>query len=288
MEYKGIELELAGGKPSLTHSVAMDMIRGESSTQNMDWTSILGQLPWGQLKEDYFDSFDHACRIFSLLKMDYQVCNGGIEQYFYNRYNEPREPHSENDVELYGIEDQKRDFLELVSFAKELFPERVKDNDALAAAAQAFQKLSFEENAQVTETIYCDEDEYLFDPETGTETKNPDYYEPYEETVYEDVICGGEGFNELFYEASDYMDELLELQAQFHGKRFAQEFENHAQEHPELASIVRGIIPAPAESAQTKDVLKPSLSDQIKAATSRGMESSPMSEHHEKASTPER
>ena len=152
MNYNGIELELSTEPVAMTHSVALDMISGQSSTQNMNWFELLGQLPYGQLKEDYFQGYVNVCNLFSLSHMDYQVCNGGIEQYFFNRYHEKRTAKHKDDVELYGIDNQQDAFMDLVAFGAEIFPERTEDNATLRAAAYAFNHLVFEENAEHVET----------------------------------------------------------------------------------------------------------------------------------------
>ena len=144
VQYQGISLDLPFGHVSLTHSVALDMIQGASSTQNMNWTDALGSLPWGTLKEPCAQAFENASRLYSLLHLDYQVCNGGIAQYFFNRYDEAREPYSEHDVALCDIDVQKEEFHRLASFAQVIFPQRVEENEALSCACQAFEQLSIE------------------------------------------------------------------------------------------------------------------------------------------------
>lgn len=56
-------------------------------------------------------------------------------------------------MELYGIDVQKQVFSDLFHFTQIVYPERLQDNTALAEASGAFQKLSFEENAEVIEQL---------------------------------------------------------------------------------------------------------------------------------------
>ena len=269
MKYLGIELTPPKGTVAFSHSVFLDMIKGQSSAQNTDWFDVLGNFPWGSLKDQYFQGYDNVCRLYSLVHLDYQVCNGGIEQYFLNGYHEHSSPHHEDDVSLYGIDEQKKDFIRLVSFAKELYPSRTAENEALSRACDAFQAIWIEENAEFYETIECEKDEYIIDPETGDEIENPDYFEPYEETYTEDVIHGAEGFNELFFAASSYLEELLELRAQFYCKTFARDLEKHAPMHPALTQKMREILPASAYEASPDLGSKPSLSALMQDADSR-------------------
>lgn len=269
MLYQGITLTPPKGKVVLSHSVSLDIIQGKSSTQNMDWLDVLGDFPWSILKEEYFQGYDNVCRLYSLLNMDYQVCNGGIEQYFGNRYHEPREPHHDDDIALYGIDEQKKDFKRVVAFAREVYPERIAENDTLAKACAAFEVLWLEENAESFETIYCEEDEYIIDPETGEEMENPDYFEPYEETIHEDVIHEYAGFNETFFNASNYLEELLEMRAQFLCKLFARDIELHAAQHPEIAQKMRKILPTQAFNASAGSFPRDQLSLRIQDASLR-------------------
>ena len=112
--YNGISLEAPKGQVMQTHGIVMDIIQGRDSTQNMDWTDYMRKLPFRTLENDFPDTYDAACKIYSLLKLDYQVNNGGIEQYFYNYYHESREPYSENDTHHY--DDQQLYSYHLLSF----------------------------------------------------------------------------------------------------------------------------------------------------------------------------
>ena len=262
IQYNGIELEQPAGKVALSHSVALDMIRGESSTQNMDWLSALGDLPWGTLKDTCFEAYVAASTLFSLVNMDYQVCNGGISQYFFNGYHKERAPYSTHDVEAYDLETQKTAFMDLVKFAEALFPDRVDENAALKRAATAFRGLSYEEDAEVYETVYCDEDEYIFDEESGEEIENPDYFEPYDELTHENVIHGDNNFDDIFYDANEYLEELLELSAQHICKTLARDIDKYMSEAPEVGNVLKEHLPAAAFK-------KPSLATQIGSAASR-------------------
>lgn len=235
MEYMGVNLTSVNEKPSFSHSIY-------SSSENTDWTDALSRIPWGDIKKKYFECFHEASSIFSLLNMNYQVCNGGIDQYFFNEYDEHIAPRLKNDVAHYDIVHQKRDFHVMVSFAKEVYPERTYDNKALDAAATAFDSLWFERNAYVTETISCEEDEYILDEETGEEILNPDYFDAYETRRIEDIIHGGEEFEDAYYEISDYFEEILELRAQFCAKLLICELEKDTF-YSDILEAIKKILP---------------------------------------------
>lgn len=260
--YKGIEIDAPAGPVSMTHSVFIDMIRKESGTKNMDWTEMLGNIPWSKVKDIRPEAFEKAGRLFSLMNMDYQVCNGGIGQYFLNGYDEARDPFHENDVMGYDIDAQKEAFHELVAFGREIFPDRTDENDTLAKAASAFQEVHIERDAELYETIYCDEDQYIEDEETGETIENPDYFEPYEEMYHEDVIHGDVAFEDIFYDASDYMEELMELYAQAQCKLLARSTHDFSKDHFQALEALKGVLP---ESA----FKKPSLQTLVQNAMSR-------------------
>lgn len=262
MLYNGISLDLPGGKPQLTHSVALNFITGQNGNQNVPWIEKMWDIPWGNVKEAYPERFEHASKISSLINMNYQICNGGIGQYFFNGYHEARDPFSEHDVAQLDIDVQKEFFEEMVKFAMDVFPDRLHEAASLDTARRAFQDLWYEENAEVTEEIYCDEDEYIFDEDLGEEVPNPDYFEPYDEITHENVIHGDNGFDGIYYDANDYLEELLEIQAQLCCKQLALQVEKNKNKCPELFSALKEVLPDSA-------FLKPSLSDKIKGASAR-------------------
>jgi len=263
MKYNNIELELPVERVSLSHSTTYNAVTGKARSENLKWIDALGSLPWSKFNDKHINEYNDACTLLSLLMMDYQVCNGGIDQYFFNGFHEKHNTNAGNDVVLVDIEDQKEGFNKLVSFAKEVFPERIKENEALQIAASAFAELKFEERAFVSETVYCEEDEYIMDEETGEIIKNPDYFSPYEEERYEDVIHGDYDFDETFYSASDYLEELLELQAQYHCKTLIQNVERSKDDNVELIGILKEKIPFAFETAAQKH----SLDTMIKSAS---------------------
>ena len=265
MLYDGISLDLPEGKVSISHSDAFDIIRGQSSSENTAWLDALGNIPWGVLKETHPAQFEQASKIFSLVNMDYQICNGGISQYFYNGYHEKGSPFHEDDVFRADLDVQKEYFTEVVSFGKKVFPGRQNENTALEKACDAFQELWYEEDAEVVETIESG-DEYIWDDELGEEVPNPDYFEPYEETTYENVIHGDCGFDDTFYAGNDYLEELLELQAQLCCKQLVRDVERENGKESDQMNELRKTLPEAAFS-------KPLLNERIQAAAGKAADS---------------
>lgn len=214
MIYNGVDLEKVEGEVARSHSVVLDILKGESSSQNTSWTDLLAETPWSLIKDKMPEAYEESGRLWSLIGMNCQVCNGGIEQYFFNGYHTENEPYHENDVCRYDIDEQKTDFLKLVDFGQVIFPERVEENTTLLRAATAFNELEFEERAEIEVLVECDEDRYIWDDDLEEEVENPDWFEEYYETEYEDVIHNEDGFNDIFYEANEYLEELFEMKAQ--------------------------------------------------------------------------
>lgn len=239
--YDGIVLELPEKKAQFTHSLVMDMAMGKSSNEHIDWTRKLGDILWGKIKQVYPESFEETSKLYSLLNMNYQICNGGIYQYFDNRYHEEREPYHEHDVAHINQEEQRIAFRELVIFAKELFPDRTEENQKLATACERFQKVWFEEDIEVYETIYSEEDEMIYDEETEAWIKNPAYEEPYELCIgLEYEVREGWHFDDDYYETSNYLEELLELKAQFLYKSLEKQIDMDKNINPEMIAVVNG------------------------------------------------
>lgn len=260
MEYRGIELDVSGKSAVLGASMIQ-------RNHNADWIGKLAEIPWKNLKEPFKENYDAVCRFFSLYQMNYQIRNGGIAQYFDNGYHEGKDPHHENDIELYDLEEQKKDFGVLVAFADQIFPERKADNEALKMVMTDFQKLWLEEDVEVSKYVECWEDHYLYDSETNEEYENPEWFEGFENYRDEDIIRGLPGdkngnyplgslddlefqdleklqdrFNENYFKSAGYLGELLELQAQYCCKSFVKEFVKQADRFPEEKEYMQDIF----------------------------------------------
>lgn len=262
LDFNGIQLTAPAGQVAMSHSATLDFITGQSSTQNMDWSDKLCCLPWDKLKEAFPEAYENTGRYCSLAHLDYQVCNGGISQYFGNGYHEARVAKHDDDVDLYDIDEQKKDFADMVKFAQTLFPNRVAENQALETAQKAFDALIFEENAEMSEWIECEEDEHIFNEETGEWEENPDWFESYEESYEEDYIHNAEGFDDKFYAANDYLEELLEYFAQAQCKCMARDIGTIEKDFPEAARALREALP-------DECFKKPSLASLVDNASSR-------------------
>lgn len=77
MKYKGIELEGLDKKVKLSHSRVMETDEGT------DWIDKLLTCDKAALTPT---QFHEVSALSSVINMDYQICNGGIEQYVFNGY----------------------------------------------------------------------------------------------------------------------------------------------------------------------------------------------------------
>ena len=62
--------------------------------------------------------FNDISRLNSVANLDYQVCNGGVAQYFDNGYDCYCEPHSEQDVAHFGKSEQVSQLQALARFGE--------------------------------------------------------------------------------------------------------------------------------------------------------------------------
>lgn len=116
MQYKGIELEGLDKDVKLAHS------RFIETDERTDWIDKLRSVDKQTLTHI---QFHEVSALNSVINMDYQICNGGLSQYFCNGYDCYRKPCHEQDVEQLDKEAQCDMLVELGTFAREVFPERV-------------------------------------------------------------------------------------------------------------------------------------------------------------------
>ena len=220
--YKGIELEGLDKKVGMVHSVVLASM-GQDRNENTDYLHNLGQIKRADVPEAHFDEIN---KLFSVVKMNYQICNGGIYQYFGNKFHEHYlSPDKEN--EIFDKDTQVEMLYKLCSFASEVFPENVVKNSKLMRMTKFFESLEFEEGVPQYDMIYSDEDEQIWDDDLEEWVDNPDYEEPYEDVVdYEDEIRTAlvgfyaDDFDSEYYQINEYLEKIIETYAQFMEKSF--------------------------------------------------------------------
>ena len=105
--YKDIELDEANKEVHFAHShvVGRDI--------NTDWMDSLRSIDKNSLSHTQFNDIS---RLNSVANLDYQVCNGGVAQYFDNGYDCYCEPYSEQDVAHFGKSEQVSQLQALARF----------------------------------------------------------------------------------------------------------------------------------------------------------------------------
>lgn len=124
VQYKGIELEGLDKGVKLAHS------RFGETDEGTDW---IDKLLSANKKKLTHIQFHEVSALSSVISMDYQICNGGLSQYFSNGYDRYRKPYHEQDVEHLDKDAQCDMLVELGKFAREVFPERVIERQDLLA-----------------------------------------------------------------------------------------------------------------------------------------------------------
>lgn len=267
--FNGIVLDAPAGPVYMSKSSSMDMIIGRDSSQNVEWSDFIPKLPIRALEDISARMYNDLCETMSLLKMNYQVGNGGLYQYFDNGYHEERMPQSDNDTLHVDLDMQKGAMEELIEFACTIYPNRAKDNELLHKAAEAFQMIDMYEEDQY-ETVYCDEDEYIYNEETEEEELNPDYFESYEEFFgTEMVVSDSKNFEGRFTDLSNYLDEILELKCQYIVKDFVRTLEKEPEKYAAELNKLKTVLPESAFKNAPKKQKNESLDTVIKNAECR-------------------
>ena len=113
--YKDIELEEANKKVHFSHSQFTER------DINADWMDSLLSIDKNSLSHAQFGDIS---RLNSVANLDYQVCNGGVAQYFDNGYDCYREPYNEQDVAHFGKSEQVSQLQALARFGESVFPKK--------------------------------------------------------------------------------------------------------------------------------------------------------------------
>lgn len=98
IKYNGVVLEIPSEKPTFTHSLPlMYATSGKlEGNHNIPYFERLMQyketdLPEGELLHE-------VCALYSIKNLNYQVCNGGFHQYFYNGYHKYKAGYNIGDI----------------------------------------------------------------------------------------------------------------------------------------------------------------------------------------------
>ena len=186
--YNGIELEGTGKRVSMAHSAFFERSEG---TDHLE--SVLAR----DKSTLSLEQFDALSALSSVANMNYQICNGGLEQYFFNGYDQERPPFNDQDVKRVDKDAQVDMLRTLLGFGREVYPERREDNERLAGVVQAF-------------------DRAYYDIDT---------VEDFDEgcVMHDTVVRARAEFDERYYEVSDYLETLMEAYAQYLDKAFEKE-----------------------------------------------------------------
>ena len=235
--YKGFKLDDLEKRVYFSHSdIARDLSEGKvESDKHTVFRDRLLEIDKRMLNEEQFQKIS---ALNSVVNMNYQVCNGGISQYYENEYDLYREPQNEQDVAQLTKVEQIKLLDELLDFGLEVFPERETENRILDEVISQFKLIHSEPIAQY-EWFESEEDQEIWDEAQEDWVDNPDYEEPYEEfTGYEEELVGDEGFDEKFSSVNDYLETLLEGYAQYLYQFFDFEL-SRAQEKPRLDDMIQ-------------------------------------------------
>lgn len=190
--YNGVEIQVPEKTPAFTHSVSM-MIASFGRIENnhdIPYFEKLMQyketdLPEGELLHD-------VCALNTIRHLNYQVNNGGFEQYFDNGYHQYRAGQDIGDLALLAIDEQIKFLKVLVDFIL-LDDSNVKYKDDLFKALMLFER----------------------------QRMNIIEYENYESDDEDDyaTLEGCDAFDEQWYKVDEIVELGIELYAQYLCKR---------------------------------------------------------------------
>ena len=189
--YKGIEIENAGKHVSMAHSRFLERDEGIDCLAELLGMEKAGLTP---------EQFEAMSALSSVGNMNYQICNGGLDQYYLNGYHRERAPFNADDVKQLDKDAQVGMLRELLAFGRAVFPERELDNERLDHIIADFDGSCYEE----VEEVWYDDD--------GCEDGG--YYEE------EGGLCAPWGFDNRYYQVNDYLEALMEAYAQYLIKSF--------------------------------------------------------------------
>lgn len=101
------------------------------------------------------EQFEAMSALNSVANTNYQICNGGLDQYFYNGYDRERAPFNADDVKQLDKDAQVEMLRELHAFGRAVFPERELENERLDRIVSDFDGSHYEE---IEEVWYDDEE----------------------------------------------------------------------------------------------------------------------------------
>lgn len=193
--YKGIVIENTEKEVAFSHSLIANKISDGALEPdvNTDYFERLLDIDKSVLSTE---EFEQVSALNSVANMNYQICNGGIGQYFDNGYHKYRKPAHENDVAQVDKEKQEEMLDTLFRFGAEVFPERKTENRTLEVVVEQFKDIYMD-------TVY-DED-YGWD---------------------DNILRGDAGFDRLYYRVNDYLETLVECYAQYLTKSIEKELVN--------------------------------------------------------------
>lgn len=214
MEFRGIEITTTNAY--LAKSRVLAAVNEEYASKNVTYIDKLSDVMESGVVKPDSEAYKDISNVFTLIKMNYQVCNGGVTQYYWNGYNSGRAPHTDNDCEIYD-KDCIKDILDsdIYDIANVMY-----GTDAANTVATMSERWDNIEHYEACEEEcgYC----------RGTGTLDSYYDEDEGEYVDEYCdCCGGSGyveeaeyisgdrdFEECLYNFKEY-DTILEAYAEY-------------------------------------------------------------------------
>lgn len=189
-KYLGVSIDIPKEKPVFTHSVPLMIATFGKVENNMNipyFEKLLlykqTDLPEGEIQHD-------VCALNSIRNLNYQINNGGFEQYYFNQYHKYSSGQDVGDLTHLGIAEQIK-FLDKFILFILLDKDKEKYSCDLTKAVMLFRSMP---------------------------NKIKEYEELGDEKEYS-CIGGAENFDKQWYKVSEVIEWGMELYAQYLIKR---------------------------------------------------------------------
>ena len=194
MKYQGIELT-PKTDVRLSHSKVLQAISNEEQDNNIEYLRRLGDIDCSKVSPDVFEEISN---VFTFSSANYQICNGGVRQYYDNGYADGIDPYNLSDCRIYT----KRGLVKFINSSIVLMAEAVFGVDSKQVSV-------LKELNSLLEGVY-------------QESNDRDYNDPYDEDCADDdgYVYGAEPLEDLWYDNTDLIESMIEMDAEYVYKKY--------------------------------------------------------------------
>lgn len=158
------------------------------------------------------EQMDAVSRVFTLIKMAYQINNGGVLQYYDNGYDKGKDPYDDEDCYIYSKREISKIYKDdIIPMVKAVYGDDSRTYEKIVTIADIWDCISYEES-EISEEYYYEDvwDEDIEDYVTE---------EHIEEIESDPYVNMGSEFEREFYNFTEY-DSIMEMYAEYTYKKY--------------------------------------------------------------------